>query len=168
MHKGDGLQQTRHKVHMIPMDIQEVADGYHLFFDIPGIEKDSVDVKIKDKELFITGQRDSIVKQFAYLQEEKEKPAAADSKSTTNSTSSSNIKVQHVTSDEDDSDYDEVDDEEYFSHIERKSGNYRRVLSLPEGVDRHSMTADIKNGVLHLMIKKTPESLIKEIKVNVN
>jgi HSP20 family molecular chaperone IbpA len=169
MHKGDGLQQSRHKVHMIPMDIQEVADGYHLFFDIPGIEKDSVDVKIKDKELFITGQRDSIVKQFAYLQEEKEKPVAADSKSTTNSTSSSNIKVQHVTSDdEDDSDYDEVDDEEYFSHIERKSGSYRRVLSLPEGVDRHSIAADIKNGVLHLMIKKTPESLIKEIKVNVN
>jgi HSP20 family protein len=49
--------------------------------------------------------------------------------------------------------------------VERSSGNFSRVFSLPEGVDADAVTADMKNGVLTLQIPKRPEAQPKRISI---
>lgn len=38
-------------------DVVEDADGYHFYFEMPGIKSDSVDVRVEDGNLVVEGQR---------------------------------------------------------------------------------------------------------------
>ena len=49
--------------------------------------------------------------------------------------------------------------------FERSYGSFTRSFTLPEGVDTNGVNADLKDGVLTLSIKKTPESQPKKIAV---
>jgi HSP20 family protein len=52
-----------------------------------------------------------------------------------------------------------TDDEKSAVHInERFQGKFRRVVSLPEDADPNGVSADYKEGVLHLCIKRREES----------
>jgi HSP20 family protein len=50
----------------------------------------------------------------------------------------------------------------YYSY-ERTYGDFARSFTLPEGVDMNGVHADLKEGVLTLTIKKTPEAQPKKI-----
>jgi HSP20 family protein len=52
----------------------------------------------------------------------------------------------------------------YFTY-ERSYGDFTRSFTLPDGVDMNSVHADLKEGVLTLSIKKTPEAQPKRITV---
>jgi len=52
----------------------------------------------------------------------------------------------------------------YYTY-ERSYGDFTRAFTLPEGVDMNSVHADLKDGVLTLSIKKTPEAQPKKIAV---
>jgi HSP20 family protein len=54
---------------------------------------------------------------------------------------------------------------EHHYMVERNSGTFSRVFSLPEGVDADAVTADMKNGVLTLQIPKRPEAQPKRISI---
>jgi HSP20 family protein len=54
---------------------------------------------------------------------------------------------------------------EHHYMVERSSGNFSRVFSLPEGVDADAVSADLKNGVLTLQIPKRPEAQPKRISI---
>lgn len=60
------------------------------------------------------------------------------------------------------------DESEKFFRLERKAGSYQRTITLPEDADRAAISAENKNGVLELSIKKLPESVEREIKIEVN
>ena len=40
---------------------------------------------------------------------------------------------------------------------ERSYGSFQRLFTLPEGIDSNSVRADLKDGVLTVSLKKTPE-----------
>jgi HSP20 family protein len=42
-----------------------------------------------------------------------------------------------------------------YHRVERHSGHIRRTVALPENADLDKITAENKNGVLHVMVKKT-------------
>lgn len=48
---------------------------------------------------------------------------------------------------------------------ERSYGEFTRSFTLPEGVDPNSVTAELKEGVLTISIKRTPEAQPKKIAV---
>ncbi len=52
----------------------------------------------------------------------------------------------------------------YYTY-ERSYGDFTRAFTLPDGVDMNSVQADLKDGVLALSIKKTPEAQPKKIAV---
>lgn len=54
---------------------------------------------------------------------------------------------------------------EHHYMVERSSGTFSRVFSLPDGVDADAVTADMKNGVLTLQIPKRPEAQPKRISI---
>ena len=45
-----------------------------------------------------------------------------------------------------------------YHFSERRVGSFRRVFSLPAGVDRDHIDAKLKNGILTLTLPKTPEA----------
>ena len=48
---------------------------------------------------------------------------------------------------------------------ERRSAQFSRSFVLPEGVDREKITAEFKNGILHLGFPKVPAAKPKTIEV---
>lgn len=52
----------------------------------------------------------------------------------------------------------------YYTY-ERSYGDFTRAFTLPEGVDMNSVHADLKDGVLAITIKKSPEAQPKKIAV---
>ena len=58
------------------------------------------------------------------------------------------------------------EDEKSAVHInERFQGKFRRVVSLPEDVDPNGVSADYKEGVLHLCVKRREESQPRRITI---
>ena len=59
-----------------------------------------------------------------------------------------------------------TDDEKSAVHInERFQGKFRRVVSLPEDADPNGVSADYKEGVLHLCVKRREESQPRRITI---
>ena len=54
--------------------------------------------------------------------------------------------------------------ETYYAY-ERSYGSFARFFTLPDGVDSNSVHADLKEGVLSLTVRKTPEAQPKRIAV---
>ena len=58
------------------------------------------------------------------------------------------------------------EDEKSAVHInERFQGKFRRVVSLPEDADPNGVSADYKEGVLHLCVKRREESQPRRITI---
>jgi HSP20 family protein len=54
---------------------------------------------------------------------------------------------------------------ETYYCCERSSGSFMRTFTLPAGADAEHIRADVTNGVLTLVIPKTPESQPKRIAI---
>jgi HSP20 family protein len=52
----------------------------------------------------------------------------------------------------------------YYTY-ERSYGDFSRSFTLPDGIDAKSMTADLKEGVLTVGVRKTPEAESRKIPV---
>src|SRR5262245_427210 len=52
----------------------------------------------------------------------------------------------------------------YYTY-ERSYGAFTRTFTLPEGIDTGGVTADLKDGVLTVCLKKTPELQPKRVKI---
>jgi HSP20 family protein len=59
----------------------------------------------------------------------------------------------------------ERDEELNYLVSERPSGKFARVLKMPDRLDAAKVEAEIKDGVLHLIVPKSEEALPKVIKV---
>lgn len=57
------------------------------------------------------------------------------------------------------------EDSDRFYAYERSYGSFSRAFTLPEGVNADTVSAELKNGVLTLMLPKRPEVQPKKIKV---
>ena len=54
---------------------------------------------------------------------------------------------------------------ETFYTTERSYGSFSRSFTLPEGIDRDKLHAELKNGVLSIIVPKRPEAQPKKINV---
>lgn len=58
-----------------------------------------------------------------------------------------------------------TENERYFAY-ERSFGTFQRAFTLPEGVNADDVRADLKNGVLTLVLPKKPEMQPRRIQVS--
>lgn len=57
-------------------------------------------------------------------------------------------------------------DEKSVVHInQRFAGRFRRAISLPEDIDPDGVSADYRNGVLHVSVKRRAEAMPRRISV---
>jgi HSP20 family protein len=54
-----------------------------------------------------------------------------------------------------------------FHRIERRHGEFRRLVPLPTAADRNKVEAEFKDGVLRVTVRKLAEAVRKEIPVKV-
>jgi len=60
----------------------------------------------------------------------------------------------------------QANDEKTTLHIsERFTGRFRRVVSLPDDVDPDAVSADFKDGVLHISVKRKASAQPRRIQV---
>jgi len=62
---------------------------------------------------------------------------------------------------------EKVENGKTFHRIERRYGEFRRVIPLPTTVDKEKITAEYKEGVLKVEVAKTEEAIPKRIEVKV-
>jgi HSP20 family protein len=59
------------------------------------------------------------------------------------------------------------EENERFYAYERTFGSFSRAFTLPEGVEAESVRAELKNGVLTLVVPKRPEVKPRTVKIDV-
>jgi HSP20 family protein len=59
----------------------------------------------------------------------------------------------------------EADENVSYHRREREGGRFHRVISLPTQIDPEAVDARFQNGVLKVVLPKTPEAQLKQIKV---
>jgi len=52
---------------------------------------------------------------------------------------------------------EEIDEKSVYQYRERFFGNYRRVIQLPDSVDKNKIKAKMENGLLELVVQKAEE-----------
>jgi HSP20 family protein len=55
--------------------------------------------------------------------------------------------------------------ERQYRYNNRRYGHYERAIALPETVDTDHVTAEMRDGVLHLTLAKLPQAQPKRIAV---
>lgn len=104
-------------------DVYEDAEGRLVFcLELPGVDRESIDVRIDDDELVIEGRRDM----------------------------------------------DREHDGEQFHRVERSYGRFSRRFRLPSRVDRASVGATYKDGVLRVTLPTTDGAATGPIQVSVS
>jgi HSP20 family protein len=105
---------------MPSFDVKETADAYIFTADMPGIQKEDLDVQLAGNRLTISGHRET----------------------------------------------EETKESERFFSQERSFGTFNRTFSLPEEVDSGKVVAELRDGVLHLMVPKSPETRPQKIAIS--
>jgi HSP20 family protein len=61
---------------------------------------------------------------------------------------------------------EEKDEERQYHRIERYSGSFARSVVLPNSINEDECAADFKDGVLKIVIPKSPEAKPRKIKIS--
>jgi HSP20 family protein len=61
----------------------------------------------------------------------------------------------------------EVGEHDVVRRREIRTGEFRRTLVLPEGLDPEAITADLERGILEITIARRPEVLPRKVKVEI-
>lgn len=117
-----GRRHTRAEGVISPnVDIYEKGNEFIINIELPGVNKEDIDLTITDDRLIVKGE---IKRPEGILQED-------------------------------------------FIINERVYGSFIRSINLPADVDRSSVKATLKNGILEIKVLKTVEAKPKEIKIAV-
>ena len=102
------------------LNLSETENEYEVTLELPGIEREHVNVEIKEGDLWISGEKHE-------EREEKEKT---------------------------------------FHRVERRHGEFRRLVHLPGAVKEDTVEAKFTDGVLTITVPKSEEAKPKRIPVN--
>lgn len=90
------------------VDIGENKKNYLISIEVPGVDKEDINLELVDHDLVISGEKKNEIRS----------------------------------------------DEDSYHCVERSYGYFKRVISLPEDADKETISADFKNGILKITVKK--------------
>jgi HSP20 family protein len=128
----------------MPMDVWREGQTYHVALDLPGVDADSIDLRVERNTLTVSAQREA---PFGTRQGEQtgQPGPAAGSQLSGDSGGQSQIQVLVA---------------------ERPQGSFSRQLVVGEGLDTDAVQADYANGVLHLTIPVAQAAQPRRIQVS--
>jgi HSP20 family molecular chaperone IbpA len=103
-------------------DIIEMADGFHIFMDVPGVARETLSIDLNESELTVTART-------SY----KADPA------------------EHA--------------RPKYLHMEFGGGEYQRVFTLSDDVDRDKISAHLVDGVLELFLPRASNTQPTRIEI---
>ena len=143
-------------------EVKETDDAFHLRFEMPGLSKEEVIVKIEDGKLIVTGEHKSVTEEVHEDQkvDAKEGAEAKDEQGDAKAAEESNSAEAAVA---------KTDPEtKQLTWSTRSSKKYQTVLTLPENVVADKIEGEMKNGVLSLKVPKAAEEKPAVLEVPIN
>jgi HSP20 family protein len=120
--RGDDFYDVGFTTFSPVVNIDESEDAYHLEAELPGVDKDDIEINVKDDYLVIKGEKNS------FNEEKRDK----------------------------------------YHRVERSHGSFYRTIALPGDIDKESINAELKNGVLSVEIKKAINRESSEKKITIH
>lgn len=122
------------------VDVRENEHSYIFDMELPGMDKENVDISLKDKVLTINSHKD-----------EKLENADSDKKENSKQVAKNDEKTRAAG--------------ERWLIRERTSTEFTRSFHLPKDVDGENVSATFKNGMLCITVPRRPETQPKTIKI---
>jgi HSP20 family molecular chaperone IbpA len=142
---------------LMPMDVIETSTGYEMVLDLPGVDKNDIDISIKGDEMTISANRFAAIPEIAQAQSQQEAtPQLNGDLTIENASTSAKEDIQAVPTTKKD-----------YVRRERRTGSVTRSFSLPDDVDSSNVRAESKDGVLRILIGKKAEKVPQERKINI-
>lgn len=104
------------------VDIKEEKDRFLVIADLPGVEKEDMNISLENNILTLQGSRS----------------------------------------------YEQRENQEGFSRVERTLGQFHRQFTLPKIADESKISAKYKNGILKISIPKKEQAMEKRIDVQID
>lgn len=136
---GRGIR--REKGEYLPaLDVWELENDYGVELDVPGFTMDRLEVTVHGNELFIVGA----------------KAAGAHLSGSDEACKKEGVEVPKGRS---------CDHTRQYRHRERAALSFRRQINLPTAVDPSGVSAELKDGVLTIILPKAEQARAKKIQV---
>jgi HSP20 family protein len=183
-HKASCRPQRRAETFTPRFDVTETTDSYELYGEVPGLSQDDLSIEFSDAQtLIIKGKTQRALTTDAT---QLEQPTTSDKGKERESDASS--EKSHAPTVEDD--YDDVDapvdtpattatvtekqpqttetaaPKPKFWVAERKVGEFARSFSFSQRIEQDFVSADLKHGILHVVVPKSQKS--RKVAVTVN
>lgn len=127
-------------------DVRESDDAYHLDGEIPGIAQEDIDIEFSDSQTLVIKGRTE--REYHHTEPEDVTETTEDNEKSESATTDRKKKSTH-----------------HFWASERTVGEFQRTFSFPSRVDRDSVKASLKNGVLSVVVPKAVNLPSKKILV---
>jgi len=172
-------------------DVAETPEAYELFGEVPGLEQDALSIEFSDAQTLVvkgkterapvtvkqqeqeqsTQRAEKAEKEIDDNASEKSHNATvedeydeADSPIATPATTVTATSDTHVEKKNPESKINEIKPRYWVS--ERKVGEFARSFSFEQRIDLDSVSADLKNGILHVVVPKSLKSRKVVVAVN--
>ena len=126
-----------------PVDLSQTENNFVLRADLPGLQRDDIEITVEDRTLTLTGSRSF------------EDRTATDAPKTEGADDDKSVEDQAVQA-----------DGETFTRIERSFGSFSRTFHLPTNVDTSKIQASFTDGVLTLLIAKSEQAKSRRIEIS--
>lgn len=171
--RGTGGHQ-HHRSHLKSFnprfDVKELADGYELHGELPGVEQKDVEIEFTDSQtITIRGRTErSYTAGSPPAALEEGKKAGAITEGTANEPHKATVEDEDAVAKTSkaapasDAPQEQKDDEKYWVS-ERSVGEFARSFSFPARVDQDAVKASMKNGILSIMVPKAKKHESRKI-----
>ncbi|KAJ6104981.1 hypothetical protein N7486_003670 [Penicillium sp. IBT 16267x] len=150
-------------------DVRELADGYYLDGELPGVSQENIDIEFSDPTtLVIKGHTVRDYKNTEPSQEssprrlqptvEDEEEDSDSSASVISATSATSAKSTSVAAQPQSSKF-------HYWASERSTGEFQRTFTFPSRVDQNAVRASLRNGVLSVVVPKEATPMPKKIRI---
>lgn len=165
------LPATRTRTFTPAFDVRELADGYYLDGELPGVDRSQIDIEFSDsRTLVIQGRTD----RNYTVQETRETPprspryqptvedetdGSSDGDSDSNDSLHSTDRASKAVPDQ------AQPPSFHYRASERSIGQFQRTFTFSARVDQDAVRANLKNGILSLVVPKATAPQTKKIRI---
>lgn len=165
-----GTSSTLHQLRTFQpkFDVREVKDAYELHGELPGIAQKDISVEWEDGQtLTISGRTERHSTTEPSKQDKHDnhdKQGKPDKQDGTNDASSGTEVAKHSTSKE----VSATDEHPKYWLTERSVGEFRRSWTFPTRVNQDEVKANLKDGILSVVVPKSNRPQAKKVTVELS
>lgn len=161
-------------------DVKEVADGYELHGELPGVEQKDIEIEFTDSQtITIRGRTErsytagtppagaleqgKTAGAITDVSNEKHNPTVEDEDAEAKASEGTEVAAPTAASAEQQQQQKKEEDKFWVS--ERSVGEFARTFSFPARVDQDAVKASLNNGILSILVPKAKKHESKKIEI---